>query len=117
MLSGVKGAVIAWIAFGLACLACALLSLSQRRNYQRVFADTSGYERRRRPLRLSGYGCLLLSLWPSVRLSGPWMGLVLWVAMPALAAFAQAMLLTYRPRFGALLAALGVALIVLGWLL
>lgn len=97
------------------CLGCVLLSLSLRRHYQQVFADVSAYERRLWPLRLAGYGCLLLALWPCVRLSGPWIGLLLWIVMPALAAFLQAMLLTYRPRGSALLGGLGLVLIAMGF--
>ena len=104
------------IAFGLICLACLLLSLSLRRHYQQVFAHTSAFERRRWVLRASGYGCLLLALWPAVRLSGAWIGFVLWVAMLALGAFLQAMLLTYRPRSSPLFGGLGMVLVALGLL-
>jgi hypothetical protein len=101
---------------GLICLACALLSLSLRRHYQQVFADIGGYERRVWPLRLLGYGCLALALWPCVRLSGPWVGSVLWVSLSSLGAFLQAMLLSYFPRIGALSGAVGLALVALGLL-
>ncbi len=112
-----QGDFLANIAFGLICLACLLLSLSLRRHYVQVFADTSAYERRRWLLRVSGYACLLLALWPSVRLSGLWIGLVLWVAMLALGAFFQAMLLTYRPRSSTLFGGFGMVLVALGLLL
>ncbi len=93
-----------------------MLSLSLRRHYQQVFADTSAYERRVWPLRLCGYGCLALALWPCVRLSGPWVGVVLWVSLPSLGAFLQAMLLSYFPRIAALPGVVGVALVALGLL-
>ena len=84
---------IASIAVGLTWLACSLLSLSLRRHYQQVFADTSVYERRRGPLRLSGYGCLVLALWLFLHLSGPSLGLVQWISTASLGTFLQAMLL------------------------
>ena len=105
------------IAFGLTCLACLLLSLSLRRHYVQVLADTSAYDRRRWMLRLAGYACLLLALWPCVRVSGLWVGLVLWISMLALGAFIQALLLTYLPRGSPLFGGLGVVLVVLGLLL
>lgn len=108
---------MASIAYGLIFLACLLLSLSQRRHYVRVFADASTYERRRWPLRMAGYGCLLLALWACVREFGPWIGLILCLAMLALAAFVQIMLLAYRPRSVTVYGGLGVALIALGLLL
>ena len=108
---------MASIAFGLACLGCLLLSLSLRRHYKRVFADFAAYPRRLWPLRAAGYCCVLLALWPCVRLSGVWIGLVLWVSMLALGAFLQIMLLTYRPRGTAAFGGFGVALIAVGLLL
>ncbi len=108
---------MASIAFGLSCLGCLLLSLSLQRHYRQVFADESAYGRRLWPLRAAGYGCALLALWPCVRQSGPWIGLILWISILALAAFLQGMLLTYRPRSSAVFGGLGVALIALGFAL
>jgi hypothetical protein len=105
------------IALGLTCLACLLLSLSLRRHYRLVLADESAFERRKWLLRWSGYGLLLLALWPCVRESGLWVGIILWLSMLALAAFVQIMLLTYRPRADAALGVFGVALIAVGLLL
>jgi Protein of unknown function (DUF3325) len=108
---------VASIGLGLACLGCLLLSLSLRRHYRQVFTGLDAYPRRLWPLRIAGYACALLALWPCVRLSGPWVGLVLWTSMVALAAFLQIMLLTYRPRVYAVFGGLSVALVALGLLL
>ncbi|MEJ0100412.1 MAG: DUF3325 domain-containing protein [Pseudomonadota bacterium] len=105
------------IAFGLTCLGCLLLSLSLRRHYRQVMADESAFERRRWPLRWSGYAVLALALWPCIRDVGLWIGIILWLSMIALAAFAQIMLLTYRPRANAVFGVFGVALIAAGLLL
>ncbi len=108
---------MASIAFGLACLGCLLLSLSLRRNYRRVFDDHDAYPLRAWPRRAAGYGCALLALCPCMRLSGLWMGLILWLSLFALAAFLQIMLLTYRPRSSAAFGCFGAALIAAGLLL
>ena len=105
---------MASIGFGLACLGCLLLSLSLRRHYRQVFPDVSSFERRLWPLRISGYGCALVALWPCIRVSGLWVGLILWLSMMALGAFLQIMLLTYRPQRSALFGGFGVAMILLG---
>jgi hypothetical protein len=99
------------------CVGCLLLSLSLRRHYRQVFTDASPYERRLWPLRIAGYACVLLALWPCARAFGLPIGLCLWLATLALAAFAQIMLLTYRPRVVPMFGACGAALIVLGVLL
>jgi hypothetical protein len=92
------------------------LSLSLRRHYRQVFADDSAYVRRKWPLRVSGYICTLLALWPCV-LEFRWaIGICVWLSILALAAFLQIMLLTYRPASTAVLGCLGVALIALGLL-
>ena len=113
----VRGIYMASIAFGLICLACLLLSLSLRRHYRQAFAGESAYEKRKWPLRVSGYGCTLLALWPCVREFGWAIGPCLWLSVLALAAFLQIMLLTYRPRATAVFGCLGVALIALGLLM
>jgi uncharacterized protein DUF3325 len=105
------------IALGLICLGCVLLSLSLGRHYRQVFADPATFEPRRWPLRVTGYGILLLGLWPCVRALGLWVGLILWLSMLALAAFLQIMVLTYRPHGSAVIGGLGVALVALGFLL
>ena len=105
------------IGFGLTCLGCLLLSLSLRRHYRQVFANESAYERRRLPLRLAGYGFLLLALGPCVVESGVPIGLWRWMAMVAPAAFLQIMLLTYVPRRATVSGGFGVALIAAGLLL
>ena len=105
------------IGFGLACLGCLLLSLSLRRHYRQVFADEPAFARRQLPFRVAGYACLLLALWPCVRHSGLWVGLVLWVSILALAAFMQIMLLTYRPHGAAVFGCFGVASIAVGFVL
>lgn len=87
-----------FIALGLTSLGCLLLSLSLRRHYRQVFSDDSAYEARRWPLRIAGYVCVLLAIWPCVVTSGVWIGLILWISVLALATFLQIMLLTYRPR-------------------
>jgi len=104
------------LAFGLTCLGCVLLSLSLRRHHNQAFADPAGYDRRRWPLRLTGYGCVFLALWPCVRLSGVPIGLTLWISMIALAAFLQGLLLTYRPKSSAAFGGGAIALIALGLL-
>ena len=105
------------ISFGLTCLGCLLLSLSLRRHYRQVFTDESAFARRLWPMRLAGYGCVLLALCPCVRDFGVPIGLCLWLSIVALAAFVQIMLLTYRPRVTRLFGAFGVALVALGLLL
>jgi hypothetical protein len=101
---------------GLICIGCLLLSLSLRRHYRQVFAAESAYEQRRWPLRLAGYALTLLALWPCILLQGLWIGLVLWISMVALAAFALIMLLTYRPRVAPAFGCLGMALVAVGLL-
>lgn len=105
------------MALGLACLGCLLLSLSLRRHYRQVFADESAFGRRMWPLRWSGYALASLALWPCVLAAGLWVGIILWLSMVALAAFAQIMLLTYRPRADAAFGVFSVALIAVGILL
>lgn len=99
------------------CLGCLLLSLSLRRHYRQVFTNESTYARRAWPLRLAGYACVLLALWPCAREFGLPIGLCLWLSVLALAAFTQIMLLTYRPRVAPAFGAFGAVLIVLGALL
>lgn len=108
---------MASIAFGLTCLGCLLLSLSLRRHYRQVFADEAAYERHKWRLRGAGYALLGMALWPSLRDSGIWIGLILWISLVALAAFLQIMLLTYRPGMNAAFAGLGIALVAAGMLL
>ncbi len=109
---------MATIGLGLMCLGCVLLSLSLRRHYRQVFSDASAFERRLWPLRLSGYGCVLLALWPCIAAAaGLWVGVILWISMLTLGAFVQIMLLTYRPRHTATFGALGAVLVALGALL
>jgi hypothetical protein len=74
-----------------------LLSLSLRRHYRQMFGDDAGYEERMWPMRIAGYACVLLAIWPCVHRSGLWIGVILWISLLALAAFLQIMLLTYRP--------------------
>lgn len=108
---------MASIAFGLTCLGCLLLSLSLRRHYRQAFADESNYPRRLWPMRIAGYTCVALALWPCARQFGLSIGLCLWLSVLALAAFLQIMLLTYRPHRVAVLGCFGAALIALGLLL
>lgn len=108
---------MASIAFGLTCVGCLLLSLSLRRHYRQVFADDSHFDSRQVPLRIAGYACMTLALWPSVLASGLWIGLALWISLVALAAFLQIMLLTYRPQGSAIFGGFGIALVALGLLL
>jgi len=102
------------IALGLMCVGCLLLSLSLRRHYRQVFADDSAYARRLWPMRLAGYACVLLALWPCIQLFGAPIGICLWLSVLALAAFVQIMLLTYRPRAIRVFGAFGVVLIAVG---
>jgi Protein of unknown function (DUF3325) len=83
------------VAFGLTFPGCLLLSLSLRRHYRQVFTDESAYQRRLWPMRMTGYGCVLLALWPCVHEFGAPIGICLWLSILALAAFLQIMLLTY----------------------
>jgi hypothetical protein len=107
---------MATIAFGLICLGCLFLSLSLRRHYRQVFPQETAYAKRKWPLRLSGYGCTALALWPCVTESGAAIGLCLWLSILALAAFLQIMLLTYRPAATAAFGCMGVALVAVGLL-
>lgn len=104
------------IAFGLACVSCLLLSLSLRRHYRQVFPDESRYGARKLWLRWSGHALLALALWPAILAAGPWIGIVLWTSVLALAAVAQVLLLAWRPRSTAAMGALGVVLVVAGLL-
>jgi hypothetical protein len=88
---------MAFAAFGLILLGCMLLSLSLRRHYRQMLGDDCAYERRLWSLRIGGYGCVALALWPCVAQLGLWFGLIVWISIFALAAFLQIMLLTYRP--------------------
>jgi len=107
---------VASIALGLICLGCLMLSLSLRRHYRQVFPDEAAYERRRWPLRITGYLCVALALWPCAAQFGLPIGLCLWLSVVALVAFLQIMLLTYRPRAAAVFGCFGAALIALGLL-
>lgn len=107
---------MASIATGLTVLGCILLSLSLRRHYRQVFADESAYARRLWFLRLGGYLLVALALWPCVAAFGAPIGLCLWLSIVALAAFAQIMLLTYRPRGVAVLGVAGALLVFAGLL-
>jgi hypothetical protein len=86
---------MAGIALVLMCLGCVLLSLSLRRHYRQVFADESAYERLLWPMRITGYACVALALWPCIRMFGAPIGICLWLSILALAAFLQIMYLTY----------------------
>ncbi len=105
------------IALGLMCICCLLLSLSLRRHYRKVFTDEAAFVRRLWPMRLAGYGCVVLALWPCIQLFGAPIGICLWLSLLALAAFVQIMLLTYKPRAAAAFGAFGLAMIALGALL
>ncbi len=86
---------MASLALALTILGCLLLSLSLRRHYRQAFGDDSGYEQRLWPMRIAGYGLVLLALWPCIRLFGAPIGICLWLSVLALAAFLQIMWLTY----------------------
>jgi Protein of unknown function (DUF3325) len=88
---------MAIIAVCLSSIGCLLLSLSLRRNFRQMVGDDAAYRRRLWPMRIAGYGCVLLALWPCILEAGPWIGITLWIAIFALSAFLQIMLQTYRP--------------------
>jgi hypothetical protein len=88
---------MAIVAFCLSSIGCLLLSLSLRRHYVQMFGNDSAYRQRLWTLRVVGYVCVGLSLWPCIHESGLWIGLIVWISLFALAAFLQIMLLTYRP--------------------
>jgi hypothetical protein len=102
------------LATGLAFLGCILLSVSLKRHYLQTWPDSGAYERWLLPNRVAGYTCLFLSLVPCVLFRGFWIGLVLWSSIVALAAFAQAMLLTWRPRYSMVYGGAGVLMILGG---
>ena len=104
------------ISFGLACIGFILLSLSQKRHYLRVFPDSGNFQRACPVNRTAGYALVVLSAVPCVLLRGWWIGTVLWVSIWALAAFLQAMLLTYRPSMSLVFGGGGLALVILGLL-
>jgi len=108
---------VACIGLGLACLGCLLLSLSLRRHYRQAFPDSPAYERRRWPLRIAGYACLGLSLWPCIRDAGLWVGIILWASIAALSAVLLILLLTYRPRGTAAFGCAAAGLVAAGLLL
>lgn len=104
------------ISLGLACIGLVLLSVSLKRHYLQVWPGNDRYRHWRLPNRIVGYALVALSLWPCVRLSGFGIGVVLWLAILALAAFLQAMLLTYWPKCSLLFSGAGMALVVVGLL-
>lgn len=105
---------MAGIALGLALLGCVLLSLSMRRHYRQVFPDDSLFQQRFLAMRVVGYACAALALWPCVRTAGWPIGTCLWLATLALAAFGQIMVLTYRPRRVYAVGSAGLLLILAG---
>jgi hypothetical protein len=102
--------------FGLACLGFILLSLSLRRHYRQVWPDSAMFERWTLRNRVAGYALVGVALIPCVMQEGPWIGLVLWVSMLALAAFLQALLLTWWPARSVLFGGASIALVFLGLL-
>ena len=104
------------IGFGLACCGCFLLSISLKRHFLQVWPDSGQFERRYMPARTAGYACIALSLVACSLARGIWIGLVLWPSMLALAAFVQAMLLTWLPRQSTLFGVAGACLVLAGTL-
>lgn len=102
------------IGFGLACVGCVLLSLSLRRHFKQVIANQSAFEKLQMPLRIGGYLCLAAAWLAAFATAGGPIGFVLWLSMLALAAFTQALLLTYRPQASKWFGGLGVVLMLLG---
>lgn len=102
------------IGFGLACIGCVLLSLSLRRHFKQVFADHSQFEKLQMPMRIGGYVCLGVAWIAAIAAAGGPIGFVLWLSMLALAAFTQALLLTYRPQGSTWFGGLGVVLMLIG---
>ena len=86
------------IAFGLSWLGCILLSLSLKRHFRQVWPDSANFAQWLFLNRLAGYSLVSLALVPCVIYRGLWIGLVLWISTLALAAFLQAMLLTWQPQ-------------------
>lgn len=86
------------LSFGLSCIGFILLSLSLKRHYQQVWKQTEKYQHWLLLNRVLGYSCIFLVLAPCVLARGLWIGLILWLAILAAAAFIQAMVLSYYPQ-------------------
>lgn len=104
-------------AFGLACLGCLLLSLSLKRHYRQVWPESTDYQQWIIFNRTLGYVCIFLAVVPCIYGYGLWIGLVLWVSVLALAAFAQTLLLTYWPTRSLLVSGASVTLLLIAGLL
>jgi len=72
------------------------LALAMSRHHRDVFG-TPPTDRRRRRLRIAGWGLLALSLWPCLTAWGLVIGLVAWAGVLTLGALAVVLALTGRP--------------------
>jgi hypothetical protein len=66
--------------------------------------------------RILGYVFVALALVPCVIAYGPWIGVVLWLSLLALAALLQALLLTYWPSRSLLFSGASIVLVFAGLL-
>lgn len=80
------------------------LCLAMNRHHQQVWARKAAA--RQHGLRIAGWLLLALALWPCVLAWGAAVGVVLWLGWLALAGLLLVLVLPYRPRSAALLAAL-----------
>lgn len=104
------------VAFGLASLGCMLLSLSLPHHFRHVWPESTDYSQWVLCNRLLGFILVCVALVPCVLAYGMGPGLLVWIAILALAALAQALLLTYWPRRSLLFSGASVALVVAGLL-
>lgn len=101
------------LAIALCYAGMAGLCLAMDRHHSQVWKAKA--PTRQRLLRVAGWLLLALAVWPCVQIWGGAVGPVVWCGMLSVGAFTLVLLLPYRPRIAALLAAVaaGVGLPVL----
>jgi hypothetical protein len=102
------------ISFGLCCAGFILLSLSMKRHFMQAWPRSNNFSQWSLRNRSAGYLCIAASGLVCIQVLGLWIGLVLWISEWALAAFLQALLLTYSPQRSLMFGGASVALILLG---
>lgn len=94
----------ALLAVALCYAGMAGLCLAMDRHHAQVWRTKA--PSRQRLLRLAGWALLALAVWPCVEVWGSAVGPVVWFGMLSVGAFVLVLLLPYRPRLAAILAAL-----------
>lgn len=93
-----------WLAGSLCYAGLSGLCLAMDRHHRQVW--TGKAPAAQRGLRLAGWLLLALALWPCILAWGAAVGVVLWLGWLAVGGLLLVLLLPYRPRAAALLAAL-----------